>query len=87
MLRLTHLGMIGWQFNLMLMVVNLLPIPSLDGSRLVAHLLPSPLAEPYERLEPYGTLIFLGLIFSGLLEKIVDPIYRFLNVVMSQLLF
>lgn len=52
-------------FNLILCFFNLIPIPPLDGSRLVYHLLPSHLAEGYARLERYGFIILIGIIFLG----------------------
>jgi len=49
--------------NLVLGLFNLLPIPPLDGGRIVAGLLPAGLARPYMRLEAYGILIVIGLVF------------------------
>jgi Zn-dependent protease len=48
-------------FNVTLGVLNLLPLPSLDGGRIAVALLPRPLSEPLERLERHGLLIFFGL--------------------------
>jgi len=55
-------------FNLILCFFNLIPIPPLDGSRLVYHLLPPDLAAGYARLERYGFLILIGIIFLGRLS-------------------
>jgi len=54
--------------NLYLAFFNLIPVPPLDGSGVVASLLPSHLAIGYERFGRYGTLIVLGLIFFGLIR-------------------
>jgi Zn-dependent protease len=55
-------------FNLILCFFNLIPIPPLDGSRLVYHLLPPDLAAGYARLERYGFLILIAIIFMGQLS-------------------
>lgn len=60
-------------FNLGLAVFNLLPIPPLDGSRIVAGLLPRPLDGRYLKLDPYGFLIVLALYFTGALYAWVIP--------------
>ena len=69
--------------NLMLMVFNLVPIPPLDGSRVVTALLPPRLAWQYLRLERYGFLIVLALLnlapwFGKAIDSIVQAIFRFL---------
>lgn len=51
----------GIQINIVLMVLNLLPLPPLDGSRIVESFLPPRLAWQYGRLEPYGMWILLAL--------------------------
>ena len=57
-------------FNLILCFFNLIPIPPLDGSRLLYHLLPPNLAAAYGRLERYGFMILIGIIFVGQLTSI-----------------
>jgi Zn-dependent protease len=66
----------GVIINIVLAVLNLIPIPPLDGSRVIYWLLPSRPAAVYYRLEPYGTIILMGLIMLGVLGKIMTPILR-----------
>jgi Zn-dependent protease len=66
----------GVVINIVLAVLNLIPIPPLDGSRVVYWLLPDKPAAVYYRLEPYGTLILMALIMFGVLGKIMMPVLR-----------
>ena len=68
------MGAAGVFINTVLMALNLLPVPPLDGSRIVLSLLPRHLAIPYSRIEPYGLFILLGLMFTGLLGVILWPL-------------
>ena len=71
----------GIQINAVLMVLNLLPIPPLDGGRLAVSLLPARLAWQFARLEPFGFPILLVLLFTGILGEILWPLivgFRFL---------
>jgi Zn-dependent protease len=61
----------GVWVNVLLAIFNLLPIPPLDGSRVVSGLLPLRQALLYSRLEPYGFIIIFVLFFSG----IMDPVF------------
>jgi Zn-dependent protease len=62
------------RFNLILMVVNLLPIPPLDGGRIVVGLAPEFIAVPMARMERYGMIILLLLIASGIWSYVVTPV-------------
>jgi Zn-dependent protease len=70
-LRLT--GIAGIEVNVVLMLLNLLPILPLDGGRIVAGLLPPRMAWQYARLEPFGFPILLLLLFSGYLGVLLRP--------------
>ena len=63
----------GILINILLAVFNLLPIPPLDGSRVISALLPNPLAYKYNQLEQYGLFILIGLMYFGGFNKIVKP--------------
>lgn len=71
---LADMGQKGIYINIILMVLNLLPIPPLDGGRVVAGILPPSLAMPFMRLERFGMVIILLLLVSGILGKIMWPI-------------
>jgi Zn-dependent protease len=64
----------GIQINLILMVLNMLPIPPLDGGRVAVSLLPYPWSSYIENLERYGLFIIIFLLFSGALSSILFPI-------------
>jgi Zn-dependent protease len=71
---LMHMSEAGIQINSVLMLLNLLPIPPLDGGRIAVSLLPHHLAWKFARLEPFGFPILLLLLFTGLLGAILWPL-------------
>jgi Zn-dependent protease len=68
----------GIIINLYLMLFNLIPIPPLDGSKVVMPLLPRSLQQLYAQLEPVGFVLILILLYSGLWSALIMPIFRFL---------
>ncbi len=70
------MGKAGVLINVILMVLNLIPIPPLDGSRVLAGVLPPSLALQYMRIEPFGMMIILVLLFTGVLGKIMWPLVQ-----------
>jgi Zn-dependent protease len=75
---LIYMGGAGIAINGILMLLNLLPIPPLDGGRVMAGLLPGPWAWQLSRLEPYGLMIIVGLMVTGMLGKILgSPLHYF----------
>ncbi len=74
----------GVFINLVLALINLIPIPPLDGSRVVASLLPPRQAALYMRLERYGFLILIILLFTGALSWLLTPVlYGALGLIQS----
>lgn len=70
------MGFAGMEVNIVLMLLNLLPILPLDGGRILASLLPGRMAWQYAKLEPWGFPILLVLLFTSLLGVILDPMVR-----------
>ncbi|HHI93255.1 MAG TPA: site-2 protease family protein [Gammaproteobacteria bacterium] len=70
---LIYMGSAGIVINVILMLLNLLPIPPLDGGRVLAGLLPGPWAWKLGRIEPYGLFIMLALLVTGMLGTILGP--------------
>jgi Zn-dependent protease len=66
----------GVQVNLMLMALNLLPILPLDGGRVAVSLLPHRIATAYARLEPYGFVLVIILLVTGILGDLMQPLLR-----------
>ena len=73
-LPMALMGMAGININVVLMVLNLLPLPPLDGGRIAVSLLPHRLAYRYSLLEPYGMILLVILLFSGVLGTIMWPL-------------
>lgn len=64
----------GITINVILGVLNLLPIPPLDGSRILSGILSPEASLKYNKIEPYGFFIIIGLMLSGLLSYIIYPV-------------
>ena len=73
-LFLRVMALAGIQINIVLMVLNLLPLPPLDGGRVAISLLPQPLSNQLAGLERYGFFILIFLLVSGLLSGILTPL-------------
>ena len=65
----------GISVNLVFMALNLLPIPPLDGGRIVSGVLPTRMSIAYSRVEPYGLIILLVLMFTGALSFLLRPLH------------
>lgn len=73
-LPLSEMSKIGISVNLVLLVLNLLPLPPLDGGRIAVSLLPGRLAWQFARIEPFGFPILILLLLTGILGQILWPI-------------
>ncbi|HAA09136.1 MAG: site-2 protease family protein [Syntrophomonadaceae bacterium] len=73
--------------NLVLAVFNLIPVPPLDGSKILAGLLPNRGASLVYALEQYGTLILLLLLVTGVISKILIPLINVLYLLLANIVF
>ena len=80
---LLEMAQIGVKINAILMVLNLLPLPPLDGGRVAVSLLPHRQAFQLSRIEPYGMFILIGLAITPVLGWILTPpvvaVMKFIN--------
>lgn len=83
-LPMYYMGLAGIFINVLLAVLNLLPIPPLDGSRVLAGILPPRQSDLLMRMEPFGLIILLGLLVTGVLGHVLLPAMR---VVQSAIFF
>jgi Zn-dependent protease len=74
---IVEMSRIGVSVNLVLMALNLLPIPPLDGGRIAVSLLPMPAAHAFAKLEPFGLFLIVGLLAFGVLDNAMAPLLRF----------
>lgn len=72
-----RMAIAGVQVNLVLMALNLVPLPPLDGGRIVCSILPNRLAYQYSRIEPYGIVILIVLMVTGMLWFLLEPFLMF----------
>lgn len=82
---LVLMGSAGIQINIWLGLLNLIPLPPLDGGKVMSSLLPPRAAIQYQKIEPYGFIILLVLVFSGGLSYILMPSAYFLISIITQL--
>ena len=71
---MARMGLAGIEINGALMLLNLLPIPPLDGGRIMVSLLPNQLAWKFAQIERYGFFILLALLFTHVLDMVLLPL-------------
>ncbi len=82
---MTEMGKIGIVVNCVLFVLNLLPLPPLDGGRILVSLLPGRMAWKFSRIEPWGFPILLVLLFTGILGAVMHPLVGIVALIVESL--
>ena len=83
---LIEMAKVGIIINIVLIALNLLPLPPLDGSRIVTAFLSPTAAHKYNLLERWGLPILIVLLFTGVLGKILHPLMGFMYSIVNTLL-
>jgi Zn-dependent protease len=73
---LNRMAEVGITVNLVLMALNLLPIPPLDGGRIAVSVLPRAAGNALSRIEPFGLFIVIGLLVARVLDDLMRPLIR-----------
>lgn len=74
MLGVIKMSLAGILINLVLFAFNLIPIPPLDGGRVLAGFVPPSLSNLLDKIEPFGFFIVIGLVFLGVFQPIITPV-------------
>ena len=72
-----------YSYNIIFAIFNLIPLPPLDGSKVLINLLPGHQAEMLEKIEPYAPFILLGLVYLNVINVIITPFYNALSFIIN----
>lgn len=74
-----------YSYNIIFAIFNLIPLPPLDGSKVLTNLLPVRQGYMLEKIEPYAPFILLGLVYLNIINVIITPFYNGLSFIINQL--
>lgn len=72
-------------FNILLGIFNLIPVPPLDGSKILTALAPESMGGFLRQMEPYAPVLLMLLIFSGITRRVIGPLFRYVFTGMERL--
>lgn len=74
-----------YTYNLILAVFNLIPLPPLDGSKILMSLMPGRQSDIFERIEPYGPFILMALVYVGIVGMVTYPVEIMLSTIIHNI--